>query len=80
MMVSNKQLDSRKTENFVRSKCYPEDISKDKGKKANFRKSCKNFKIVDGRLTYKEKRRVIFDNDRKLLIPQYHPILTHLIV
>ena len=32
----------------------------------------KTFKIVDGHLTYKWKRRVMFDNDAKLLIPQYH--------
>ena len=32
-MASNKHVDLRKTENFVRSKCYPEDISKDKGRK-----------------------------------------------
>ena len=74
-MARNKHIDLRKTENSVRSKCYLEDISKDKGKKANFRKSCKNFKIVDGHLTYNRKRRVIFDNDRKLLIPQYHSTL-----
>ena len=46
-------------------KYYPEDISNDKGKKANFRKSCKNFKIVDGHLTYTGKWKVIFDKDRK---------------
>ena len=28
----------RKIENFVRSKCYPKDILKDKRKKDNFRK------------------------------------------
>ena len=65
-MASNKHVDLRKLENFVRSK----------GKKANFRKPCKNFKIVDEHLTYKRKRWVIFDNDRKLLIPQYHSILS----
>ena len=42
-IASNKHVDLRKIENFVTSKCYSEDISKDKGKKANFRKSCKNF-------------------------------------
>ena len=42
-MANNKHVDLKKMESFVRSKCYPEDISKDKGKKANFRKSCKNF-------------------------------------
>ena len=51
-MASNKHVDLREIEIFVRSKCYPEVISKDKGKKANFRKSCENFRIVDGSLTY----------------------------
>ena len=64
-MASNKHADLRKTENFVGSKWYPKDMSKDKGKKANFRKSCKNFKIVDGYLTYKGKRWVTFDNDER---------------
>ena len=63
-MTSNKHVDLRKIENFVRNKYCPEDISKDKGKRANFRKSFKNF-IVDGYLTCKGKSRVIFDNDRK---------------
>ena len=47
-MTRSKYVDFRKIENFVTSKCYPEDVSKDKGKKANFRKSCKNFKTVMG--------------------------------
>ena len=38
-MATNKHVDLRKLENFVRSKYYPEDIS-NKGKRANFRKSC----------------------------------------
>ena len=52
-MASNKHIDLRKIENFVRSK----------GKTANLRKPCKNFKIVDEISAYKEKRWVIFDND-----------------
>ena len=36
-MASNKHIDLKK-ENFVRSKCYPEGISKDK-KEINLRKS-----------------------------------------
>ena len=68
-IATNKYVDLRKIENSVRSKSCPEDILKDKGKKVNFRKSSKNFKIVHGHhRTYKGKRRVIFDNDRKLLI------------
>ena len=41
-MTSNKHVDLRKIENLVRSK----------GKTANFRKTCKNFKIVDEILIY----------------------------
>ena len=66
-MASNKHLVLRKTGNSVRSKCYPEDVSNDKGRKANFRKSCKNFQIFHDQ-TYKEQTRVIFDNDRKRII------------
>ena len=62
-MASNKHADLRQIENSGRSKCYPGDISKDKRKKANFKNPCTNFKIVDEHLTYKGKRRVIFDND-----------------
>ena len=61
-METNKHVDLRKLENFARSKYYPGDISKE-------------GKIVHWRSTYKGKRRVIFDSDRKLLIPQYQSIL-----
>ena len=72
-MASNKHVELRKRENFVRSK----------GKTANFPKSCKDFKIVDEILAYKGKRWVIFDNDRKLIeitIPLYftvNPVLIY---
>lgn len=74
-MARNKYVDLRKTEKFDMIKCYSEDIPKDKRKKTNFRKYCKNIKIVHGHLKYKWRERVIFNNDRKLLIPQYHTIL-----
>ena len=54
-MTSNKQNDLRKIENFVRSK----------GKTANFRKPCKNFKIVDEHLTYNGEIKVLFGNIEK---------------
>ena len=73
-IASNKDFDLRKIENFVRSKCYPEDRSKDEGKKANFRKSYKNFKIVNMNRT-KGKKREIFANDGKLLLPRFNSIL-----
>ena len=56
-MASNKHIVFGKIENFVRSKYCLEDISIDKGKRDKFRKSYKNFKIIDGHLTYKGKRR-----------------------
>ena len=58
-LTSSKHVDLRQIENFVRSKYFPKHLSKDKAKKANL-KFCENCKIVDGHLTYKEKRRVIF--------------------
>ena len=45
-MASNKHVDMRKIKNFVRSK----------RKTATFRKHCKNFKIIDEILTYRERR------------------------
>ena len=55
-IASNKHVDLRKREIIVRSE----------EKRTSFRKPCKNFKIVDQHLTSKEKREVIFDNDRKI--------------
>ena len=54
-MASNKHVHLKRIENFVRSEYYSEDISIGKRKRGNFRKSCKNFKIVDEHLTYKGK-------------------------
>ena len=68
-MVSNKYVDLRKIENSVRNKYCPEDISKVKGKKYNCRKN------LQWHLTYKRKRRVILDSDRKLSIAQYYSAL-----
>ena len=61
-VARNKYIDWRKTKNFVRSKCYPEDISNGERKKTDFRKYSKNYNIIDGDLTYSGKK-VIFDND-----------------
>ena len=51
-MASNEHVDWSKIENFLRSNCYPEDISNGESKKTNFRKNCKNFKTIDGHPTY----------------------------
>ena len=78
-MANNKHIDFRKIKNFVRSKSYPEDISKNKGKKANFGNSSKNFKIIDGHLTYKGKRRVInetFNTTMRLYLTLFKYLFT----
>ena len=53
-------------EEFLRRKVYPKEIAKDKGKKANFRRTCKNVSIKDGELFYKKSRKVIFDEQQKI--------------
>ena len=65
-MASNKQVDLRKTEKFVRSKYDPGDILKDTGKTASSRESCMNFKIAYEHLIYKGEKKVIFDYDKKV--------------
>ena len=62
------RVDLKAVEEFLRNKTYPKGILKDKGKKSNFRKACKNFSIVDGDLMYKEKRRVVFEVERRTAI------------
>ena len=56
-------VDLKAVEKFLRNKTY-----KDKGKKSNFRKACTNFSIVNGDLMYKEKRRVVFERERRTAI------------
>ena len=53
---------------FSRNKTYPKGILKDKGKKSYLRKACKNFSIVNGDLMYKEKRRVVYEVERRTAI------------
>ena len=43
-------VDLKAADEFSRNKTYPKGILKDKGKKSNFRKACKNFNIVNGGL------------------------------
>ena len=61
-------MDLKAVEEFLRNKTYPKGALKDKGKKSNFRKACKNFSIVNGDLMYKEKRRVEFEVERRTAI------------
>ena len=64
-MASNKQVDLRKIENFVRSK----------EKTGNFWKPCKNFKTVDETLTYKSEKMGDTWQWWETFKPQYHSIL-----
>ena len=78
-MANNKDIVFRKIRNFVKRKSYPEDISKNKGKKANFGNSSKNFKIIDGHLTYKGKRSVInetFNTTMRLYLTLFKYLFT----
>ena len=63
-MAETGHVDLNSIESYIRNKTYPEKL-KDKGHKASFRKACKKFTIADGHLTYKGKRRVIFEESRK---------------
>ena len=54
-MANNKYIHSRKIENFLEVNVTL-NTSKDKGEKANFRNSCKKFKITDAHLTNKGKK------------------------
>ena len=63
-MAETGHVDLNSTENYIRNKTYPEKL-KDKGRKANFRKACKKITLADVHLTYKGKRRVIFEESRK---------------
>ena len=61
-------MDLKAVEEFLRDKTYPKGILKDKRKKSNCRKACKNFSIVNGDLMCKEKRRVVFEIERRRTI------------
>ena len=65
-MSTNKHVKLQDIENYIRNGQYPAHIKK--GDKSNFRKSSKHFSIVDGHLTFKGTRRVIFENERKQAI------------
>ena len=49
-MAAKHHVNLKVVEEFLRRKIYPKEIAKDKGKKANFRRTCKNFSIKDGEL------------------------------
>ena len=60
-------VDLASVEKYARNKTYPSSIIS-RGEKANFRRQCRNFNIVDGQLMYKEKRLVITSKERQQCI------------
>ena len=54
-------MDLKVVEEFLRRRIYPKNISKDKGKRANLRRTCRNFSLKNGELFYKDLRKVIFE-------------------
>ena len=66
-MSTSKHVNLKDLEKYIRTGQYPIYL-KEKGAKSNFRKSSKYFSIVDGHLTFKGTRRVIFENERKQVI------------
>ena len=61
-------VDLETIENYVRNKCYPAEISGKKGDKANFRRACRKFSVINGQFIYKGKRAVITSRERQHLI------------
>ena len=57
-------VDLNLVESYLRHKKYPDDIS-NKGEKANFRRACKKFSIVDGQFKFDGNRLVITDEKRR---------------
>ena len=52
----------------MRNKTYPKGTLKYKGKKSNFGKACKSFRILNGGLMYKEKWRAAFEVEGRTTI------------
>ena len=48
-MAAKHHVNLKVVEEFLRRKIYPKEIAKDKGKKANFRRTCKNFSRLKNR-------------------------------
>ena len=54
-------------EKYLRESSYPSEITAtgdNKGKKANFRKACKPFSIINGQLMYNKTRLVISSKEK----------------
>ena len=60
-------------EKYLRESSYPSEITAtvNKGKKANFRKACKPFSILNGQLMYNNTRLVISSKEKQQTIIKY---------
>ena len=67
-MASNKHNDFKKIENFVRSKCYSEDILKDKRKLISQNLVIDLAKSWEKTMIFAREKTMIFDNDRKRIM------------
>ena len=63
-------VDLEGIELYVREKVYTEEMAGDKGRKANFRRVCRKFSIVNGQFLYNSKRVVISSKERQRQIVQ----------
>ena len=54
----------------MRENVYPEEMAGDKVRKANFRRACRKFSIVNGQYLYNSKRVVISSKERQRQIIQ----------
>ena len=50
-MAAKHHVNLKVVEEFFIIKIYPKEMAKDKGKKANFRRTCKYFSIKDGTIS-----------------------------
>ena len=62
-MAAKHHVNLKVVEEFLRRKIYPKKIAKNKDKKANFRRTCKNFLLKS---FVKNQERLFLMNSRKL--------------
>ena len=69
MEKKRQYFDLKDIQHFLRTKEYPSKIEpKDFGSKSNFRRATKRFALKSGQMFYKNKRLVVFEEDRQVEI------------
>ena len=64
----NNHVSFEDVETYLRDGCYPSAIKDNKVKKANFRKACKPFSLLNGQLMYKGTKQVIASSEKQTKI------------